>query len=1112
MNTIGYNALIEKLDLFIRKYYKNQILRGLIYGAAIIVAFFLVVVLLEYFGRFSQTGRTILTFLFLCVSSYTLIRFILFPGLKLFRLGKIISHEEAATVIGTHFSDVKDKLLNTLQLKRMADHLPRERELILAGIEQRTIELRPVPFQAAVDFAANKKYLKYALPPIGALCILLFAAPGVLREATGRLVNFNQEIVLPAPYNTQLLNDELSVIENRDFELRVKTSGNEIPDQLYLQLGASQFLMRKESKNEFSYTLKNVREQTGFRFYGAGFYSENFELEVIPVPKLVSFEAFIDYPSYTGLQDQTIKNTGDFEVPEGSKIHWKFNARNTNDLFLHLGDSARPSAVSKGNEWSFMHVAKQSLAYTVITANKGAGVRDSVGYSLRVKPDFHPLISVNQKSDSSLFSDLFFTGDVKDDYGFSRLVFHTTITSGDKSTSEKTEVAINKTAVADQFYHHFSLSSGSLQPGDVLEYFFEVWDNDGVNGPKASRSNPGTFKIPSADELRDKEKEDNEKIKDDLDKSLKEAKSIQKDLDLFKKNLLEKKEMSWQDKKKMEDLLMRQQKLENNMEQLKKDNEQKNELKNQFNQQDERILEKQERLQELFDQLMSEEMKKLLEDIQKMLEELNKEELQKELDKMEMTNDQLEQELDRAMEQFKQLEWETKMEDVMKDLEKLAEEQQKLAEKTETGKESPEELKKEQDELNEKFEQVKDDLKQLEKLNNELEFPNQMPKTDEKQQDIQKDMKESSDKLGQKQPSKASKPQKDAAKKMKEMGDQMAASMAQSGAEQQQEDMDALRALLENIITLSFDQEGLMSEFKKLDTKDPKYVTSGKKQRKLMDDTKMVEDSLLALAKRVIAIEPVVLHEIGLINDNIAKALENIGERITPKVTEHQQYTMTSFNNLALLLDEALQQMQKESSCNKPGTGNCQKPGGMGSKPSVSDMKKQQESLTKQMEKMKEQLGKGNNKGQNKSGQNPISKELAETAAKQAAIRKEIEKMAQELNKDGSGAGNALKEIAKDMETLEKDLVNKNVVEETLRRQQDIMTRLLKAENAERERDQDEKRKSNEAQDMPKTIPPDYEEYKKRKEKESEFYRSLPPELRPYYRDRVNEYFNNLDR
>ena len=62
-----------------------------------------------------------------------------------------------------------------------------------------------------------------------------------------------------------------------------------------------------------------------------------------------------------------------------------------------------------------------------------------------------------------------------------------------------------------------------------------------------------------------------------------------------------------------------------------------------------------------------------------------------------------------------------------------------------------------------------------------------------------------------------------------------------------------------------------------------------------------------------------------------------------------QQYVMTSVNNLALLFDEALQQMQQQQANSKPGSGKCNKPGGSGSpggKPqSMEQMKKQMEEL-----------------------------------------------------------------------------------------------------------------------------------------------------------------------
>jgi DNA repair exonuclease SbcCD ATPase subunit len=271
----------------------------------------------------------------------------------------------------------------------------------------------------------------------------------------------------------------------------------------------------------------------------------------------------------------------------------------------------------------------------------------------------------------------------------------------------------------------------------------------------------------------------------------------------------------------------------------------------------------------------------------------------------------------------------------------------------------------------------------------------------------------------------------------------------------------------------------------------------------------MVEDSLFALSKRVPQISAAVNHEINLVNENMGKALEGVPERKTPQITSSQQYVMTSFNNLALMLDEALKQMQMQSANSKPGSGSCNKPGGSGSKPkpSAGQLKKMQEGLSKQLEELKKQ---GKNQGKSSGQGQQLSQQLAETAAKQAAIRKAVEEKAAELNQDGSGNGNELKQIAKEMEELQKDIVNNQIDQETLQRQRDIEIRLLKAEEAERTRDKDNERKSNEARDYPSSNPMKYEEYMRRKEQETELLKTVPPSLKPYYKEKVNSYFNKL--
>ena len=98
----------------------------------------------------------------------------------------------------------------------------------------------------------------------------------------------------------------------------------------------------------------------------------------------------------------------------------------------------------------------------------------------------------------------------------------------------------------------------------------------------------------------------------------------------------------------------------------------------------------------------------------------------------------------------------------------------------------------------------------------------------------------------------------------------------------------------------------------------------------------------------------------------------------------------------------------------------------------------------------------------------------------------------------------------KQMEETEKDLVNKNLSQEMMRRNKDIVTRLLESEKSQRERDEDQERKAEQAKTVKPSVPPAFEQYIKNKEKQIELLKTIPPALSPYYRKEVDEYFKKL--
>ena len=109
------------------------------------------------------------------------------------RLGKVISHEQAADIIGRHFPEVSDRLLNILQLKRQTDGNA-SRELAAASINQKITQISVVPFTGAIDFSKNKKYLPYLMPLLLAGVFILVAAPNVFKEGSSRFVTTYQGV------------------------------------------------------------------------------------------------------------------------------------------------------------------------------------------------------------------------------------------------------------------------------------------------------------------------------------------------------------------------------------------------------------------------------------------------------------------------------------------------------------------------------------------------------------------------------------------------------------------------------------------------------------------------------------------------------------------------------------------------------------------------------------------------------------------------------------------------------------------------------------------------------------------------------------------------------
>ncbi len=413
------------------------------------------------------------------------------------------------------------------------------------------------------------------------------------------------------------------------------------------------------------------------------------------------------------------------------------------------------------------------------------------------------------------------------------------------------------------------------------------------------------------------------------------------------------------------------------------------------------------------------------------------------------------------------------------------------------------------------------------------------------QQDAEKEMNNSSDELSKGSKSKASKSQKKAKESLDKLAQKMKDSAAGGDMDQTEIDIKAVRQILQNLIRMSFAQEDLIQQVQQTSIADPKFPENAKTQQKLKTDSKMIADSLFTLSKRLSMLASTVNKEIDGINRNMESAISSLEARQVPQASVNQQYVMTGANNLALMLNEVLQQLMKQEAeqqkkdgeskgnCSKPGNKPGGKPGkksGKGMGMQLGDIMTKQQQIGDAMKQLKESMGKkpgegkkpGDKPGGDKPGQSGKdgqsgsngqggegggeSEQMAKIAAQQSALRKQLSDLNNQMRKDGKSNPDLAK-IQSDMDRNETDIVNKRMTNEMLQRQSEIMSRLLEAKEAIRQQEQGEERESNSAKDTQREIPQQLKDILKNKQSVIDYYQTVPADLKPYYKQMVEDYF-----
>lgn len=1025
---------------------------------------------------------------------------------------KGLGDEQSARLIGSSLPEIKDRLVNLLQLIGIAG----KSTLAYASVEQKTKAIEFFRFDSVIDLSENIKYLKYLAVPIGIILILILTNKNILTQSAYRIVNFNQEFAPQAPFNFTIQNTSLTGFFNEDFTLHVILEGGVIPDACYIVLGSQRIKMESLGAGDFQYTFEKLQEAKIIQFEAAGFYSPKFHVLLANRPELTELKVNLEFPKYLQRRNERIVNAGSIEIPEGTIALWEIHTANTVKASLVFSAEGQENVTqSPDNQlFTFKKGFHNPDQYEVILENEHSRNKEKIAYRIDVIKDQFPQIAVNNFRDSVLYQRIVLGGVVSDDYGLSRLTlqFHVKNKNQQSVVQRSVRIPISVNQTQQSFFYNWSLDSLKLKPGEYLEYFLQVWDNDGVNGQKSTRSSVFTFFVPEKDQLVTDISKSQSQAEKKLEESVQQARELKKQIDDAQQKLKGKQTLDWQDKKKLEDILEQKKNLEQLINQLKDENRLLEQKKDAFTEQDERIREKAEQIQKLMDELLDDETKKLLQELQKLLKEnTDVNQLKQLMDKLNKNSQNLEKELQRTLELFKQLQFEYKVDQAIEDITKNLQDQEALLEKTESfevekekdkkGKkedskdekssEKAENLAKEQEKLAEDFKKTEESIDGLRELGKDLNMDDDLPGKDQTQE-VEDSQKNSQEDLKNNKPGQSKQKQQNAIQKMREIQKQMQQMQGSIQMEMEMQNLESLRQIIHGLIKLSHDEEYLMNQFTQLEQSDPRFNTLAQLQLKLKDDVKVLEDSLLELGKRDPMMGSFITREVTELNDHIDKTIEAYRERRRPQISTEMQFTMTSINNLALMLDSHYDMLMEMMANTKPSS---KKGKQKGKQPGLGEMQQQ---LNNRIE----QLKNGGKEGR------ALSEELAEMAAEQERIRRALQEMQNKMKEKGGQVPGG--DLPDKMEDTEIDLVNKRLTDQLIQRQREILTRLLETEKSLREQDMDEERKGETSKDYSKEMPKAIEEYLRLKEKEVELLKTVPPKLYPFYRKEVNDYFKRL--
>jgi len=1103
-----------------RKLNRAALLRGTVTSALVGVAGLLLLLLLESIFRLGVLERTVAFWTYVSSLAVAILWMIGRPALRLLGILPDAEDQQTAALVGRAFPEIKDRLLNALQL-----HAEQTRgvpyyslDLIEESFRELQREAADLDFSSVADFSESKSVASGLGGVAAVLLALLILLPGVFLGSLERVFHYDEAYALPAPFVLAVEPGDKEIVKGEGVEVVVRGEGD-LPEAVLLatqpegQTAYDELSLTREADNTYRHTLARVKSTTRYYVYSGAVRSGDFTLLVHDRPVIKLLRLGLEYPPYSRLGARQLEdNVGDVTALKGTTVQYRVEAnKELSAADLLFGDGSTVSLDVQGRHATGMTRLLAEGTYRIRLRDlRGAENADPIEYTQRILPDAYPTASIDVPgedldiAESARLNMLF---KITDDFGFSalHLAYRLVHSKYEKPAETFTRVPIPPPAgiaTEARIPHIWSLQELTLVPEDVVEYFIEVSDNDRVSGPKSSTSETYLLRLPSLEEVFAELDRDHSESIDLLEETLMEAEEARSELEQLRQDLRKEQEnMDWQDQQRANEVAEKYEEVRKKVGDVSRmvrdmtDRLESNELLSR------ETLEKYQELQSILEEMDSAEFAAAMNRLQEAMRRLSPEALRQALEEMNFSEDAFRKSIERTINLLKRIQIEQKVDELIRRAEDMRGRQDELRRETaELGAEDREklgELAREQADLREQLEGLRRELEELQKKMEE--FPAEMPLEelaaarkglDESR--LGEELEDIVEQLRNMEAGEALERQMSAMKKMDGFVQELQQMQDALRAQQQRQIVDALQRSLQDMLELSKRQEQLKNEARDLQRNSQQFRELAQRQMELMRDLAALTGRIASLSQKTFAITPEMGRAIGDAMRGMNGALGSLERRDGTSAGEQQSASMASLNESAQLMQWSLNAMMQGG----------QGVGMAGFMQGLQRLTGRQQGInrgTQQLEGMTRQQAAA----------------LARLAGEQGAVRKSLEQLAREA----AGAGELskllgdLNRIAGEMREVQTDLAQGNLNPETLRKQDRILSRLLDSQRSLRERDYERRRRAEVGRNVARASPGkiDLSTQESRNRLREDLLKALQEGYARDYEELIKRYFEVLE-